>query len=102
MMSNPASLISLYNTKDHSDLTIKVGSADFFAHHAILKPRTPFFERATKKESGFVESKDGVVMIEDHSTHAVWRFLMYCYTGDYSAESNNIGLGESRFCSWSS
>ncbi|KAF8541483.1 BTB/POZ protein [Trichophaea hybrida] len=84
----------LFDSKIHSDLTIAVGNIKFHAHQNILKLRTSFFEKATSEESGFAESKDNTVTIEDHSTHAVWRILRYCYTGDYSDESSNLALGE--------
>jgi hypothetical protein len=64
-----------------------VGSNSFHAHKAILSLRTPFFTNATKPSSGFSESHENVVTIEEHSAHAVWRFLKYCYTGDYPEES---------------
>ncbi|KAI5817737.1 hypothetical protein BZA77DRAFT_31747 [Pyronema omphalodes] len=66
----------------YSDLTIKVGSETFNVHKAVLRVRTKFFEMATR-EGGFLESKNNTVIIEEHSAHAVWRFLTYCYTGDY-------------------
>ncbi|KAF8251770.1 hypothetical protein K440DRAFT_43698 [Wilcoxina mikolae CBS 423.85] len=84
----------LFDSKTHSDLTIAVGNTKFHAHQNILKLRTSFFEKATSEESGFAEAKDKTVTIEDHSTHAVWRVLRYCYTADYSDDSNNLALGE--------
>jgi hypothetical protein len=76
---------------------IAVGNTKFHAHQNILKLRTSFFEKATDEATGFAESKDNTVTIEDHSTHAVWRILKYCYTGNYSDESNNLALGEGLF-----
>jgi hypothetical protein len=52
--------------------------------------RTQFFAAATKPESGFAESKDRLVTINEHSAHAVWRLLKYCYCGDYSEESGLV------------
>ncbi|KAI5816696.1 hypothetical protein BZA77DRAFT_368086 [Pyronema omphalodes] len=83
----------LFDSKDHSDISIQIGSKVFHAHHAILKLRTAFFEKATNKENGFAESISGIVEIKDHSAHAIWRFITYCYTGDYSNESNSVELG---------
>ena len=84
----------LFNSDSYSDLTIVAGNARFNAHQTILTLRTSFFETATKEENGFSESKDKVVTIRDHSSHAVWRVLKYCYTGDYSDASNDQTLGE--------
>jgi hypothetical protein len=84
---------SLFDSRKHSDLTITVGNTEFSAHQNILCLRTPFFEKATQ-EGGFAESKDRTVTINEHSAHAVWRVLKYCYTGDYSTSSNNLALGE--------
>jgi hypothetical protein len=61
-----------------------------------LKIRTPFFANATKP-GGFSEAKDNVVTIQEHSAHSVWRFLKYCYTGDYPEVSNELALGEGVF-----
>jgi hypothetical protein len=73
----------LFNNPSHSDLTVVVGGCCFHAHKAILYLRTNFFTNATSLSSGFTESKENVVTIQEHSAHAVWRFLRYCYTGDY-------------------
>jgi hypothetical protein len=75
------------NSDLHSDLTIKVKNSAFKAHKAILAIRTQFFTMATK-EHGFAESKDNIVTLEDHSAYAVWRFLTYCYTGNYEESQN--------------
>ena len=84
----------LFNSDSYSDLTIVAGNARFNVHQAILTLCTSFFENATKEENGFSESKDKVVTIRDHSAHAIWRVLKYCYTGDYSDASNDRTLGE--------
>ena len=84
----------LLDSDSYSDLTIVAGNARFNAHQAILMLCTSFFETATKEENGFSESKDKVVTIRDHSSHAIWRVLKYCYTGDYSDVSYDQGLGE--------
>ena len=84
----------LFDSGSYSDLTVVAGGARFNVHRIILGLRTPFFENATKEENGFLESKDKVVTIGDHSAHAVWRFLKYCYTGDYSDASNELAFGE--------
>ena len=84
----------LFDSNCYSDLAVVAGDARFNVHQIILRLRTPFFENATKEENGFLESKDKVVTIGDHSAHAVWRFLKYCYTGDYSDASNEVALGE--------
>ena len=84
----------LFDSDRYSDLTIVAGNTKFNAHQAILTLRTSFFETTTKEENGFSESKDKVVTIRDHSVHAVWRVLKYCYTGDYSDEPNELALGE--------
>ena len=84
----------LFDSDSYSDLTIVAGNTKFNAHQNILTLRTSFFESATKEENGFSESKDKVVTIRDHSVHAVWRVLKYCYTGDYSDVSNELALGE--------
>ena len=85
---------SLLDSSSYSDLTIVARNARFNAHQTILTLRTSFFETATKEENGFSESKDKVVTIRDHSAHAIWRVLKYCYTGDYSDASNDQALGE--------
>jgi len=83
----------LFDSGKHSDLTVTVGNTEFSVHQNILCLRTSFFEKATQ-EGKFAESKDRTVTINEHSAHAVWRFLKYCYTGDYSTSSNNLALGE--------
>lgn len=85
---------SLYDNPEDSDLTIKSGTVTFNAHLNILSLRTSFFRNALV--GGFKEAKDRTITIEDHSTHAVWRFLKWCYTSDYPATSNNLTLGEGR------
>ena len=57
----------------------------FNAHQNTLSLHTSF---------GFSESKGKVVTIGDHSAHAIWRFLKYCYTGDCSDAPNGLALGE--------
>ncbi|KAF8251766.1 hypothetical protein K440DRAFT_612039 [Wilcoxina mikolae CBS 423.85] len=83
----------LFDSDDYTDLTIIVGEAKFHTHQNLLKIRTPFFANATKP-GGFSEAKDNTVAIKEHSAHSVWRFLKYCYTGDYPEESNELALGE--------
>jgi len=73
----------LLDSPERSDLSVVVGSHKFHAHHIILNLRTDFFATATKPEHGFTESIDSTVVIEEHSVHAVWRMLTYCYTGEY-------------------
>lgn len=53
----------------------------FHAHQCVIALRTPFFLHATTR--GFAESKDSIVDLPSHSKAAVWRFLKWCYTGDY-------------------
>ncbi|KAI5819014.1 BTB/POZ protein [Pyronema omphalodes] len=89
-MDNPRFLSNfktLLNSDLHSDLTIKVGNSTFKAHKAILAVRTQFLTMATQ-EHGFIESQDNTVTLEDQSAHAVWRFLAYCYTGNYEESQN--------------
>jgi hypothetical protein len=87
-------LVRIFNSGTYSDLTVKAGPATFKVHKAILGVRTKFFEMATR-EGGFLESKDNIVTIEEHSAHAVWRFLTYCYTGDYrNAKNEEIAEGQ--------
>ncbi|KAA8893036.1 BTB/POZ protein [Sphaerosporella brunnea] len=81
----------LLDDPSHSDLTVTVGPHSFHVHKAILSLRTSFFTNATNPSSGFTESKANVVTIEEHSPHAVWRFLKYCYTGDYPEVSTLDG-----------
>jgi hypothetical protein len=76
----------LFNDPTFSDLTIKVGTTTFKVHKAILALHTSFLTDAIK-ESGCQESKDNTVTIK-YSAHAVWRLLMYCYTGDYDVNNN--------------
>ncbi|KAF8251767.1 hypothetical protein K440DRAFT_43594 [Wilcoxina mikolae CBS 423.85] len=78
----------LLNSSTHSDITIIVKSATFRAHKAILEIRTSFFTTATLTENGFVDLQEQTVTLQEHSPYAVWRFLTYCYTGNYSAESD--------------
>jgi len=77
----------LFNNPAHSDIVVAAGSFAFDAHRAILGLRTSFFTNATNPSSGFSEAEQNVVRIEEHSCHAVWRFLIYCYTGDYPDKS---------------
>jgi hypothetical protein len=86
--------VSLLNSEIHSDLTIKVGNSTFKAHKNILALRTDFFTTATK-EGRFAESKDNTVTLQEHSANAVWRFLTYCYSGQY-LDTANKDLGEGR------
>lgn len=79
---------SLDNHK-HSDLTVKVGTATFKVHKVILAAHTKLFTKATQN-GRFLASKDNDVSIEEHSEHAVWRMLQYCYTGKYSKECNDV------------
>ncbi|KAF8541482.1 hypothetical protein BDD12DRAFT_878711 [Trichophaea hybrida] len=89
-----AKLDELFNSGTHSDLTIVAGNtAQFHVHKALIGLRTSFFTNATKPENGFSEAKDNVVTIQEHSAHAVWRFLTYCYSGDYK-DGNNTELSE--------
>ncbi|KAI5794059.1 hypothetical protein FPQ18DRAFT_401522 [Pyronema domesticum] len=80
----------LFNDPTFANLTVKAGTTTFKVHKAVLNVHTSFFTNATK-EGGFLESKDNTVTIEEHSAHSVWRFLMYCYTGDYR-EGNNADI----------
>lgn len=87
----------MFDSPTHSDLSIVVDSYTFKAHKVILGMRTQFFTNATNPQSGFSEAKDGVVTIKEHGIPAVWCFLKYCYTGNYSSGPNIIGLGNGSF-----
>ncbi|KAF8251768.1 hypothetical protein K440DRAFT_612042 [Wilcoxina mikolae CBS 423.85] len=78
----------LLKSGDHSDLTITAGDTKFSVHKAILGLRTTFFNNATDPQKGFSEAQTNVVTVEEHSVHAVWRFLTYCYTGEYKDACN--------------
>ncbi|CCX11542.1 Similar to BTB/POZ domain protein [Aspergillus clavatus NRRL 1]; acc. no. XP_001267759 [Pyronema omphalodes CBS 100304] len=80
------------------NIIIKTKDTEFYAHRRVLKLRTSFFEDKIKvmqiKEDKLVtvtmdEAADGGYYC---TTHAVWRFLNWCYTGDYSGQSQKIGL----------
>ncbi|KAI5776301.1 BTB/POZ protein [Geopyxis carbonaria] len=85
-------LKKLFNDPTRSDLTIKAGTAVFHVHQCLLSVRTSFFDKAI--DGGFEEAKDKTITINEHSAHAVERFLTWCYSGDYTADSNTLSLGE--------
>jgi hypothetical protein len=87
----------LLDSPERSDLSVVVGSHKFHAHQIILNLRTDFFATATKPEHGFTESIDNTVVIEEHSAHAVWRMLTYCYTGEYEVTKTKDTLGEGAY-----
>jgi hypothetical protein len=78
-------------------LTVKAGTTTFKVHKAILNVHTSFFTNATK-EGGFLELKDNTVTIEEPTAHAVWRLLMYCYTGNYHEDNNADITDEGENC----
>jgi hypothetical protein len=92
----------MLDNKDHSDIIIKTKDTEFYAHRLVLKLRTSFFEDKIKAMQ-IKDDKLVTVTIEEAAnggyyctTHAVWRFLNWCYTGDYSGQSQKIGLNHGK------
>lgn len=72
---------SLLNSPVHSDLIIKCDGSAFYAHQCILGLLTDYFDAAVLSRSPELETN--TVSILHHSAATVWRFLSWCYSGDY-------------------
>lgn len=86
-------MFRLFNSEKYSDVTLFLGPDEvkFKAHYAVLGVRTTYFDKA--KEHGFREGETNEYRFPDYSAHALWRVLQYFYTGDYSAEPNQMDDG---------
>ncbi|TGZ79382.1 hypothetical protein EX30DRAFT_112656 [Ascodesmis nigricans] len=78
-------LSSLFNSPIHSDITIYAGTLPISAHLAILSLHTPFFTSALSPASAFEEATTCSVKFPEHSPHAVYRLVRFCYEGSYPA-----------------
>ena len=72
---------SLLNSPVHSDLTISCNGSAFYAHQCILGLSTDYFAAgSTMRSPG---SDTNTVSLSHYSAASVWRFLSWCYSGDY-------------------
>lgn len=89
LMRLEANTVRLLNSPVGADLIILVENVHFFAHLCILSLRTSYFNAPLKNEHerehlAELGAKPRKVTLLGHSAPAFWRFLTWCYTGDYS------------------
>jgi len=89
---------ALLGSSETSDIVIKVrpqgpvaSEVIFNAHRIILTARCPKF-RGMFSERSMKESKEGVVEIQDHSSHIIGAMLEYIYTDTVANLSCEIAL----------
>jgi speckle-type POZ protein len=69
----------MLNSPILSDVTIKIGDKQIFAHKNILSFRCEYFHKLFN--SNMKESIKGEISIEEFSYDAVYALLLYLYTG---------------------
>ncbi|XP_071033403.1 speckle-type POZ protein-like [Parasteatoda tepidariorum] len=70
----------LFLNKKYSDVKLKVGEKEFFAHKNVLGIRSPVF--STMFDQDMLENRTGVVDIEDMEEETVQNLLEYIYTDE--------------------
>ncbi|KAI1399436.1 BTB/POZ domain-containing protein [Hypoxylon fuscum] len=78
----------LFNSPEHADTKIYIGSFELPAHELVLAVQSPFFKKALG--GSFQESKTKQFHFAEGSAHAHWRVFEYMYTGNYSEEPNEV------------
>ncbi|KAK8436883.1 hypothetical protein IWX49DRAFT_597016 [Phyllosticta citricarpa] len=84
--------LSMYATagfviQQQTDLTICCNGRNLYVHKVILRAQSEFFDKACKPDSPFVESRTGIITLNDEDPILVNFMLSYCYTCEA-----NIGL----------
>lgn len=78
----------MFNSPEHADTKIYIGSFELPAHELVLAVQSPFFKKALG--GSFQESKTKQFHFAEGSAHAHWRVFEYMYTGNYSEEPNEV------------
>ena len=86
-------LCGYFNDSEFSDVTFLVDGREIFAHKIILCTQSTYFDRIFK--SGFRESKEKQVLIEDCSADTFMVMMEYLYTGKAAKCSIQNGSGSS-------
>lgn len=80
--------LKLFESHEHSDVTVKVSETEFKVHKAILSARSPVFNSMFRHDC--TENKNSEVIIEDMDADVVYTMLRYMYCGklpDFDTDS---------------